>query len=114
MIKKVLESEADAVIIDEVQFFNKEKIKQAIKILRDKGLQVIAAGLMYDFRRQPFGATADLLGLADESLELKSVCQKCGSFARHSERVKGSKSQVEVGAADKYIAVCEKCHRIYR
>lgn len=115
IVDKILGTHADKVIFDEVQFFDKEKVKKVIRDLTTRGIHVIAAGLMYDYKRQPFGATPDLLGLADESLELLSICQKCGSLARHSERVGGSKKgQVDVGAADKYIAVCEKCHRIYR
>lgn len=103
----------DKVIFDEVQFFDKEEVLAIIKKLKKMGVHVIASGLMYDYMRQPFGATPELMGLADERLELMAVCQKCGSLARHSERVKGGKSQVDVGAADKYIAVCEKCHKIY-
>lgn len=114
IIDEILAKQPDTVIFDEVQFFDKEKIKDIIVTLKKKNLHVIAAGLMYDFKRQPFGATTDLLGLADERLELFAICQKCGSLARHSERLKGGKGTVEVGAADKYIAVCEKCHKIYR
>lgn len=114
IIDKILETKADKVIFDEVQFFDKEKVLAVIQILRKKGIHVVAAGLLYDYQRKPFGATGDLLGLADERLELFAVCQKCGSLARHSERVKGSKKQIDVGATNKYIAVCESCHRIYR
>lgn len=114
IIEKILADGADKVIFDEVQFFDKEKIKKVILDLKKQGFHVIAAGLMYDFRRHPFGATPELLGLADESLELMAICQKCGSLARHSERVGGSKSQVFVGAGNTYIAVCETCHRIYK
>jgi thymidine kinase len=115
IIARIMEDKPDKVIFDEVQFFDKKKIIDVIKKLKRLKLHVIAAGLLYDYQRKPFGATADLIGLADESLELFAVCQKCGSLARHSERVKGSKnSKIDVGAADKYIAVCERCHRIYR
>ncbi len=112
--KKILGTGADKVIFDEVQFFDRDKMIQIILYLKKHGLHVIAAGLLYDYMRRPFGATPDLLGLADERLELFSICQKCGSLARHSERVGGGKGRVDVGAADKYIAVCEKCHKIYK
>jgi thymidine kinase len=114
ILNKILSTGADKVIFDEVQFFNKEKIKNVITKLKRKGIHVIAAGLLYDYARRPFGATPDLLGLADEHLELMSVCQKCGSVARHTERVGGGKGQVVVGAADKYIASCERCHKIFK
>ncbi|MFH0749686.1 MAG: thymidine kinase [Candidatus Gottesmanbacteria bacterium] len=114
VIEKILMTHADKVIVDEVQFFEKEKIKDVILTLKKKGIHVIAAGLLYDYKRQPFGATPDLVGLADEYLELMAICQKCGSLARHSERMRGTKGVIDVGAADKYIAVCETCHRIYK
>jgi thymidine kinase len=113
MVQKILASGADKVIVDEVQFFKKETIKPVIMTLKKKGVHVIAAGLLYDYKRQPFGATPDLVGLADEYLELMAVCQKCGSLARHSERMGGKNGVIEVGAADKYIAVCERCHKIH-
>jgi thymidine kinase len=113
LIEKIEKTKADKVIFDEVQFFPPAEVKLTIAQLRKKGIHVIAAGLLYDYKRQPFGVTPELIGLADEYLELFSVCQKCGSIARHSERVKGGKGKVVVGAADKYIASCEKCHKIY-
>ncbi len=114
ILQQILATRAKKVIFDEVQFFDKDIIIKVIKKLKKLGIHVIAAGLLYDYKRQPFGATPDLMGLADEHLELFSICQKCGSLARHSERQRGGKSLVVVGATDSYIAVCERCHRIYR
>lgn len=113
IVETILSSGADKVILDEVQFFDKRKIIDVALKLKSAGVHVIAAGLLYDYQRKPFGATPDLLGLADERLELFAICQRCGSLARHTERLKGGKGQVVVGAADKYIAVCEADHRIY-
>lgn len=113
IIEKILKTGADKVIFDEVQFFDKEKVKKVIALLRAKNIHVIAAGLLYDYKRQPFGVTPELMGLADERLELYAVCQKCGGLARHTERTKGPKGQIVVGAAESYIASCDKCHRIY-
>lgn len=114
IINKIISSGADKVIFDEVQFFEKEKVMQVIEVLRKKGIHVIAAGLLYDYQRKPFGSTPDLLGLADERLELFAICQNCGSLARHTQRNKGGKGQIVVGAAEMYTAACENCHRIYK
>jgi len=81
--------------------------------LRKHGIDVVAAGALYDYRRMPFGCMFELVGIADEYLELVSICQKCGRLARHSERTAGSTSQVDVGGSDKYIAVCEHCHKVF-
>jgi thymidine kinase len=114
ILEKILKTRTDKVIFDEVQFFDKDIIIKVITTLKKKGIHVIASGLLYDYKRTPFGATPELMGLADERLELMAICQKCGSLARHSARVKGGKSVVVVGASDKYIATCEKCHTIYK
>ncbi len=113
VVSLIQRRKADKVIIDEAQFFEKNKITLIVEELLSRGIDVYAAGLMYDYKRQPFGAMPALQGLADESVELFSVCQKCGSIARHSERTRGGKRTIDVGAADKYIAVCERCHIIY-
>ena len=114
IIQKIIATGADKVIFDEVQFFDKDKVMQVIAVLRKMGIHVIAAGLLYDYQRKPFGATPDVMGLADERLELFAICQNCGSLARHTQRNKGGKGQIVVGAADMYTAACEKCHRIYK
>ena len=114
IINKILASGSDKVIFDEVQFFDKKKVLRVIEELRNRGIHIIAAGLLYDYQRKPFGATPDLMGLADERLELFAVCQKCGSLARQTERVSGGKGQIVVGAAGMYIASCDKCHKIYK
>ena len=113
IISLIQRHRANKVIIDEAQFFDKTKIVSIVEKLLLLGTDVYAAGLMYDYKRQPFGAMPILQGLADETLELVSVCQKCGAIARHSERTQGSERTIDVGSADKYIAVCERCHIIY-
>ncbi len=54
IIEKILASGADKVIFDEVQFFDKDKVMDVIQFLRDKGIHVIAAGLLYaPLKRNP-------------------------------------------------------------
>lgn len=114
IVSLVKRKKVHKVILDEAQFFEKTKVVSVVKKLLTLGIDVYAAGLMYDYKRQPFGAMPILQGLADETLELVSVCQKCGAIARHSERTQGSERTIDVGSADKYIAVCERCHIIYQ
>ncbi len=114
IIARITHLNPDKVIFDEIQFFDKNKIESVIIRLLSIGIDIIAAGLLYDYKRKPFGATQELMGLADQRLELVAVCQKCGNFARHTERVGGGTAQVDIGALDKYIAVCETCHRIFQ
>jgi thymidine kinase len=113
ILKKVLETKPTVVIVDEAQFFTASTILPVVEKLRNMNIDVIASGLQYDFRRRPFGAMPDLIGIADDTIYLVAVCQKCGRVARHSERVAGGESQVAVGSRDSYIAACDQCHHIY-
>lgn len=112
--ERIIEQSPDTVLIDEIQFFDKMKILKLVQDCLRLGINVIAAGLLEDYRLQPFGVVPILLKMADESWPLYSVCQKCGAKAAHSERVSGGDKTIDVGASDKYIAACTKCHKIYQ
>lgn len=102
------------VIIDEIQFFHPERVKEVITHLRSQGINVTASGLDRDYLKRPFGATLELYATADERVMLTAVCEKCGGKATYSERVAGSTEILEVGEKDKYIAVCKDCHIMYK
>src|SRR3990167_8158070 len=53
----------DRVLIDETNFFNDELIKVVLRIL-NKGIDVCAAGLMWDSDRKEFGPTMKLARIA--------------------------------------------------
>jgi len=113
ILAQVQQHQPDKVIIDEAQFFNPETIVNIITQLLSEGIDVYAAGIIFDYRRQPFGAMPALLGLANTHLELFSICQKCGGVATHSQRLTGNHQKIDIGASDKYIAVCSDCHSNY-
>ncbi|MDP1722784.1 MAG: hypothetical protein Q8L37_06265 [Candidatus Gottesmanbacteria bacterium] len=105
------------VIIDAVHFFPKERILTIVHSLLDQHIDVYVNGVIFDYRKQEFGATRALLNIADECLELFSICVRCGSKAPYTERISGGTEQ-SVGTTGikraEYIAVCQKCHRIYK
>lgn len=105
------------VIIDAVHFFPKQECISVVKKLLALGIDVYINGLIYDYRKQEYGATKTLMNIADECIEQFSICVKCGGKAAHTERIAGS-TEVSVGTtghvAAKYIAVCSSCHKIYK
>lgn len=107
----------EKVIIDAVHFFPKKDILAVIDELLSNGIDVYANGLVYDYKRHEYGATKTLMGIADETIELFSVCVKCGGKAMHSERVSGA-TATSIGTTGKikatYQPVCGKCHKTYR
>lgn len=64
----------EKVFIDEAQFFD-EKIVDVVNCLaKNKGIDVILAGLDQDFKGSPFGQMPKLLGLAQKIRTLTAIC----------------------------------------
>ena len=105
------------VIIDAVHFFPKARFITVVKTLLARGIDVYVNGVIYDYRKQEFGATKTLMKIADDRLELYSICVRCGGKAEHTERISGGMAQ-SVGTVGtkkaEYIPVCFKHHRIYQ
>jgi len=105
------------VIIDAVHFFPREQILRVVKTLLSKGIDVYVNGLIYDYRKKEFGATRALIKMANDRLELYSICVRCGGIAAYTERISGGKDQ-SIGTTGprkaQYIAVCGTCHRVYQ
>lgn len=72
-VKKSLKP-IEKVFIDEAQFFD-EKIVEVVNCLaKNKGIDVILAGLDQDFKGAPFGQMPKLLGLAQKIRTLTAIC----------------------------------------
>lgn len=100
----------DIIAIDEVQFFYKEDLPRAVR-LSDKMLPVdfIFSGLSRDFLGRGFGATPELLTMADEIVQTWAVCNKCKSLqATRTKRISQDKPTIVVGSSV-YEARCSKC-----
>lgn len=114
IIDLVMKNKIDHVILDELNFFHKDKTVKVVDELLKKGVSVTGSGLAYDYRKKPFGPTLKLLKKANHPVWLFAICQKCGNPAQHTERTGGGKGQIVVGAAEVYIASCVKCHTVYK
>ena len=104
------------VLVDEAQFLTKEQIKQLAYVTDDINVPVLAYGLRTDFTGEPFEGSQYLLALADQLIELKTICY-CGRKATMNLRIndKGevlrSGEQIVIGGNESYIAVCRKHFR---
>lgn len=97
----------DAIAIDEGQFF--DDILDIIPHL-DSTL-ILIAGLNGSFNRKNIGHLHKLIPHADDIIFKKAYCASCKDItpAVFSKRLSDSTEEIEVGAADKYMAVCRKC-----
>ena len=95
--------------IDEAQFFDSD-LPQVCNDLANQGYRVIVAGLDLDYEGRPFGPMPKLLALAEEVTKLHAVCVETGRAAHFSHRIAGGKSQVELGAQDRYIPLARHAY----
>lgn len=102
-----------AVFIDELNFFEFNKIAPRIKELLSEGITVFGSGLSYDFEKKPFGAVLPLTQIADSVITLTAICDFCGGKAIHSYRKKKLKEYLVVGGAELYGACCEPCFEAF-
>ena len=104
------------VLIDEAQFLNQAQVLQLTHVVDRLGIPVLAYGLRTDFKGEPFEGSLYLLALADELVEIKTICF-CGKKASMNLRVdtKGQPvfqgEQVEIGGNERYVAMCR--HHFY-
>ena len=103
------------VLIDEAQFFEKEDIVALKETLVVKSnIPVIAYGLKVDFRGDLFEGSAACLAVAEEIIEIETVCAYCNSKAIMNLRFFNGKptrkgEQVLIGD-NEYRQVCHKHH----
>jgi thymidine kinase len=109
-------SKIKCILVDEAQFMTKEQVLQLTDIVDELNLPVLAYGLRTDFLGEPFPGSKYLLGLADNLIEIKTICH-CGRKATMNMRIdaQGNKStqgeQVQIGGNESYMSVCRKHYK---
>ncbi len=117
----------DYLVCDEAQFYTADQVDQLARIVDDLALDVLAVGILTDFRTRLFPGSQRLVELADrmEMLQVRPLCW-CGARATHNARTHDGVmvtegDQVVVGdmagaAADgaeaTYDVLCRRHHRL--
>ena len=105
------------ILIDEVQFLNKAQVIQIGKITDTLNIPAMCYGIRTDFKGELFEGSKYLLALADNLVELKTVCSMCSRKAIMVVRldedgkvlVEGQK--IQIGGNETYQVVCRKHFR---
>jgi thymidine kinase len=101
-------------LIDEAQFLTRQQVRQLHRLVHRNDIPVLCWGLRSDFQGNAFAGAAELLTLADDLEEMKTICA-CGRKASMNLRVDGggrrfnAGEQVLIGGNDRYRAVCPRC-----
>ncbi len=101
------------VLVDEAQFLEPLHVRELAAVVDQLGIPVLCYGLRTDFRGELFAGSARLLAVADELVELKSICH-CGRKATMVVRtgpeghIERDGAQVEIGGNERYLSVCRR------
>lgn len=101
------------VFVDEAQFLSQEQVWQLARVCDRVGVPVMAYGLRTDFQGKLFPGSLELLAIADELREVRTICfcgRKATMVVRMDEegRVMRHGAQVEVGGNEKYVSLCRR------
>ena len=100
----------DAIVVDEVQFASCAQIDFLVNIADILGVTVLCFGLRTDFTGHLFEGSKRLFEVADEFIELKTVCwcgHKATCNARYNDNgIVRDGNVIQMGANDSYVSVC--------
>ena len=111
--KELKTTEVHCALIDEAQFLSRDQVFALGRVADELGIPVLCYGLRTDFQAELFEGSKHLLALADELVELKTICP-CGRKATMNLRIgedgKAVKegAQKVIGGNERYIALCRK------
>jgi thymidine kinase len=116
-IKENKTENLSCILIDEAQFLTKEQVRQLGQVADKLNYPVMCYGIRTDFRGELFEGSSELLALADNLIELKTICSLCSRKATmvvrkdHNGNVLTEGSKIVVGGNDIYMPVCRKHFR---
>lgn len=104
----LLTGDVDVVGVDEAQFFD-NGIVEVCRILADRGIRVVVAGLDMDFSGKPFGPMPEIMATAEYVTKVHAICVECGNLASYSYRLADDKRLVMLGEKELYRPLCRNC-----
>lgn len=99
------------VFVDESQFLSKKQVIFLAGVVDTFDIPVLCYGLRTDFMGEPFEGSKYLLSLADDIIEIKTICD-CSKKATMNIRIDAdgkrinAGDQVQIGREESYVSVC--------
>ncbi|MDB2451054.1 thymidine kinase [Gammaproteobacteria bacterium] len=116
-VKDKQTKQLSCILIDEAQFLTKSQVRQLGQVADKLNYPVMCYGIRTDFRGELFEGSSELLAIADNLIELKTICSHCVRKAtmvvrRDKEgKVVTEGTKVVVGGNDIYTPVCRNHFR---
>jgi|TARA_B110001450_G_scaffold26483_1_gene23286 thymidine kinase len=116
-VKENKTEKLSCILIDEAQFLTQTQVRELGAIADKENIPVMCYGIRTDFRGELFEGSSELLALADNLIELKTICAECGRKATMVVRRDQNKDvvtegvKIQIGGNDIYTPVCRKHFR---
>lgn len=107
------------IFIDEAQFLSQSQVWQLCAIVDQCHIPVLTYGLRTDFQGELFEGSQYLLALADQLIEIKTICF-CGKKAIMNARVDSKGEIIKIGAKilcgsnNQYISLCRHHFSVFQ
>ena len=105
------------IFVDEVQFLTKNQIRDLSKIADELNIPVMCYGIRTDFQGKLFDGSMELLAIADNLKELKTICSECDKKATMVVRLNETGEvllegeKIVIGGNEIYKTLCRKHFR---
>ena len=116
-IKKLDFSDISCIFVDEAQSLTSQQVHDLSEIADEFNIPVMCYGIRTDFQGKLFEGSSELLALADNLNELKTICSECDKKATMVMRLDSEGNvvlegkKILVGGNDIYKTVCRKHFR---
>ena len=116
-IKNKNPKEISCIFVDEAQFLSKKQVQNLGKVADELNIPVMCYGIRTDFQGKLFEGSKELLAIADNLNELKTICSECNKEATmvvrldESGKVVTSGEKVLIGGNEIYKTVCRNHFR---
>ena len=116
-VKNIEYKNINCIFVDEAQFLTKKQVRNLSKISDKLDIPVMCYGIRTDFQGELFHGSSELLAIADNLNELKTICSECDKKATMVVRLdeKGDVilegEKILVGGNEIYKTVCRKHFR---
>jgi thymidine kinase len=105
---EISDTNYDCFVVEEAQFFSHLQHFCSHLLLKEQK-HILVVGLDGCAQQKKFGEILDIIPMATSVTKLSALCSDCkdGTPAHYTKKLEwGGEDQVDVGGAEKYVAVC--------